>query len=173
VVAGVVALGVFGGTVAWLAWGIRSESGRPPVPAAQPQQDDRTARNAFVADLRANCALLRRQREGVPHGSPLSDRLTKYSPETIRVIRRLEPAFASFAAELESLEVPPGDEDAAHIVERFQQLAEQGGVVVRQWEAGNRKQFERAAQDFWTTMYAAFLTIDDYVGAHGFEGCRP
>jgi hypothetical protein len=153
VAAAITALALFGGSVLWLARNAEPDRGEGPVPASQPQVDP-DARREFLRGVAAVCRSSSGQR--MDRFFPIG---TEYSPENIRSIRRLVPLLLDQATSIGALELPPGDEDAAHIVDRFQQMAEKARDA-RDATRAAPGQFELAARELNFFIGAAYQNVE-------------
>jgi hypothetical protein len=159
VAAALTVMALFGGSVLWLGLNVEPDRGRGPVPASQPQVDP-DARTEFIRAVQAFC------RPAFRDIAPFLPIGVEYSRENIRNIRGLVPVLLDHAARIGALELPPGDEEAAHIVDRFQQMAEKAQEALDATRAGPG-QFELAARELRTFYGAAYLTLEH----SGIRGC--
>jgi hypothetical protein len=158
VAAAITALALFGGSVLWLARTAEPDRREGPVPASQPQVDP-DARREFLRGVAAVCRSSSGQR--MDRFFPIG---TEYSPENIRSIRRLVPLVLDQASGIRALEVAPGDEEATHIVDRFQQMAEKAREA-RDATRAAPGQFELAARELFIFVGAAYQTVEDRIRA--------
>jgi hypothetical protein len=156
--AAITALALFGGSVLWLARIAEPDQGEGPMPGSQPQVDP-DARREFLRGVGAVCR------------SPSGQRMDRFfrfgvehTPENIRNIRRLVPLLLDQAAAIGALELPLGDEEATHIVDRFQQMAEKAREA-RDATRAAPGQFELAARELFIFAAAAYQTVEDRIRA--------
>ncbi|HYZ11789.1 MAG TPA: hypothetical protein VE962_07820 [Actinomycetota bacterium] len=152
-----IALAIFGSPVAWFAWTLGPNERREAVPAAQPQEVDREARRAYIRDFQAVCRPVSRQLLEPPILASRSG----YSGENVKSFRTLAPIYGRFVRDIAALPSPPGDEEAAHITDRFRQSLASLSPVLHAADQRDASAFEEAAGMFWLRVNAAFMAADD------------